>query len=62
MNLLLVDKTNRIRPLGLGELGPEKAGVGCSIPSLATTLKLFVSTFSRLFFRLCQICAVDFPN
>jgi hypothetical protein len=36
----MVDNTNRIRGLALGDVGPEKAGVGGSIPSLATTLKL----------------------
>ena len=46
----------------LVERSPEKAGVGGSIPSLATTLTLVYSTRARLFFRLCQICAVDSPN
>jgi hypothetical protein len=35
MNPLMVIKTNGIRRLAMGELGPEKAGVGGSIPSLA---------------------------
>ena len=33
----MVIKTSEIRCLALGDLGPEKAGVGGSIPSLATT-------------------------
>jgi hypothetical protein len=41
------------------ESSPEKAGVGGSIPSLATTLTLLESTRARCFFRLCQICAMD---
>src|SRR5271168_544787 len=46
----------------LVERSPEKAGVGGSIPSLATTLTLLELAFRRLFFCLCQICAVDCPN
>jgi hypothetical protein len=44
------------------EASPEKAGVGGSIPSLATTLTLTLleSAFRRPFFCLCKICAVDF--
>ena len=38
---------------------PEKAGVGGSIPSLATRLSSLKSTLADLFPRLCQICAVD---
>jgi hypothetical protein len=36
MNPLMVTRASRIRCLPMGELGPEKAGVGGSIPSLAT--------------------------
>ena len=36
MNPFMVTKANEMICLGLGELGPEKAGVGGSIPSLAT--------------------------
>ena len=46
----------------LVERSPEKAGVGGSIPSLATTLTHLVSTLTDLFFRLCQICAMDCPD
>jgi hypothetical protein len=49
-------------PKRSAERRPEKAGVGGSIPSLATTLTLVESAFSRLFFYLCQICAMDFPD
>ena len=41
------------------ERSPEKAGVGGSIPSLATTLSLLFLAYRNLFFCLCQICAVD---
>src|SRR5215469_16367472 len=44
------------------ERSPEKAGVGGSIPSLATILSRLFSTLTCLFFRLCQICAVNQPN
>ena len=44
----------------MGNRSPEKAGVGGSIPSLATTLTLVESAFRRLFFYLCQIYAMDF--
>ena len=33
-------RLNRIRRIAMVERSPEKAGVGGSIPSLATTLKL----------------------
>ena len=45
--------------IALAESSPEKAGVGSSIPSLATRLNSLKSAFTDLFFRLCQICAVD---
>jgi hypothetical protein len=35
----MMTKTNRINDMAVGELRPEKAGVGGSIPSLATTQK-----------------------
>ena len=41
------------------ERSPEKAGVGGSIPSLATNLSLLESTRFRASFCLCQICAMD---
>jgi hypothetical protein len=46
----------------LVERSPEKAGVGGSIPSLATTLTNALSTLRGLFFYLCQMCAMDFPD
>ena len=51
-----------MKDLPTEECSPEKAGVGGSIPSLATTLTLLSSTCTSLFFCLCQKCAVDFPN
>ena len=53
---------NICNDLALAGCSPEKAGVGGSIPSLATTLKSLESKLSYLFFCLCQICAVDFPD
>ena len=46
----------------LVERSPEKAGVGGSSPSLATTLTFLFSTRTGLLLRLCQMCAVNFPN
>src|SRR5271166_3709628 len=56
------DKTPKGQVAQSVERSPEKAGVGGSIPSLATSLTLAASTLRRLFFCLCQICAVDFPD
>jgi hypothetical protein len=56
----MMAKASRINQLVMNESSPEKAGVGGSIPSLATTLTLLESTFRRPFFCLCKICAVDF--
>ena len=55
-------KVSEINQIGLAERHPEKAGGGGSSPSLATTLKALLSTSGCLFFCLCQICAVDFPD
>jgi hypothetical protein len=46
----------------LVERSPEKAGVGGSIPSLATKLSYLKSAFADLFLRLCQICAMNHPS
>src|SRR5581483_9655656 len=46
----------------LVERSPEKAGVGGSIPSLATLICSLISTRNCCFFRLCQIRAVDLPG
>ena len=47
----------------LVERSPEKAGVGGSIPSLATTPTFAKhSALTRLFFYQCQICAVNCPD
>ena len=48
--------------LRMAEYSPEKAGVGGSIPSLATILTALKSALIHLFFRLCQICVVHQPN
>jgi hypothetical protein len=53
---------SNIRQIAMVEPSPEKAGVGGSIPSLATSLTLLLSTFKSLLFCLCQICVVRFPN
>jgi hypothetical protein len=34
---MMMIKTNQINDMALGDVCPEKAGVGGSIPSLATT-------------------------
>jgi hypothetical protein len=34
---MMMTKRNQINDMALGDLRPEKAGVGGSIPSLATT-------------------------
>jgi hypothetical protein len=34
---MIMTKINRINDMAVGDLRPEKAGVGGSIPSLATT-------------------------
>ena len=62
MRVKIENKVSRLNQLWIGESGPEKAGVGGSIPSLATTLKSLLSALTRLFFCLCQICAMDFPD
>ena len=36
----MITKIHRINDMALGDLRPEKAGVGGSIPSLATTLQM----------------------
>ena len=55
-------KTSGIRNITAVDVGPEKAGVGGSIPSLATTLSYLKSALAYLFFRLCQICAMNHPS
>ena len=35
----MMTRTNQINDMAFGDLRPEKAGVGGSIPSLATTLE-----------------------
>jgi hypothetical protein len=52
-------RENQVNKIELVESSPEKAGVGGSIPSLATNTTLVFSAFSRLFFCLCQFCAMD---
>jgi hypothetical protein len=52
------DKPSGVSKIGSGEYSPEKAGVGGSIPSLATISTLLKSALTCLFFRLCQICVV----
>jgi len=59
---LLVVLTNEFNKVCLVTRSPEKAGVGGSIPSLATSLNGLESTLTCLFFRLCQICGMDFPD
>ena len=61
-NVENVVKTWEIRTIGSAESSPEKAGVGGSIPSLATILTALKSTFTYGFFRLCQICVMHQPN
>ncbi len=36
----MMTKANRINDMAVGDLRPEKAGVGGSIPSLATTFSI----------------------
>jgi hypothetical protein len=36
---MMMTKTNRMNDMAVGDLRPEKAGVGGSIPSLATTFQ-----------------------
>jgi hypothetical protein len=57
-----VTKDNVVNRIAIDEFSPEKAGVGGSIPSLATSLKSLSSTLNCLSFCLCQICAMDFPD
>ena len=40
MRATLVEKASGIKQLGMVDYGPEKAGVGGSIPSLATTFSI----------------------
>ena len=49
MLVLRVAKAREITELRMGESGPEKAGVGGSIPSLAT---MFSMTYSHPLLRL----------
>ena len=57
-----MNREGRNRQRLRSERSPEKAGVGGSIPPLATTLSSLKSALADLFFRLCQICAVDHPD
>ena len=54
MNPLMVIKTNGIRRLAMGESGPEKAGVGGSIPSLATTPTAYLTRQTDDHWSLCD--------
>ena len=45
-------KANEINQIGSAECHPEKAGVGGSIPSLATTFSI---TYSHRLTRVCSI-------
>jgi hypothetical protein len=62
MRVKVESKVSRLSQLGFDESSPEKAGVGGSIPSLATTISDLESALNCLSFCLCQICVVNFPD
>ena len=62
MLALRVAKAREIKELRMGESGPEKAGVGGSIPSLATSFQQLTSRPFRDWLRLVALATVSYPQ